>query len=92
MEYRHHKSIPMIVIVITLWPGTNLKSHIVIHSINSNMEMFNMIAFISGFQIVPFLKNDIQDMMPEILKNIKSKPNIIRDIFPTISALIHNNS
>ncbi len=92
MEYRHHKSIPMIVIVITLWSGTNLKSHIVIHTISSNMATFNMIAFISGFHIVPFLKNDIQDMMPEILKNIKSKPNIIRDIFPTISALIHNNS
>ena len=82
----------MIVIVITLWPWTNLKSHIVIHPINSNMEMFNTIAFISGFQIVPFLKNDIHEVMPEIFKKIKSSPNIIRTIFPTISALIHNNS
>ena len=56
------------------------------------MATFNMIAFISGFHIVPFLKNDIHEVMPEIFKKIKSSPNMIRFIFPTISALIHNNS
>ena len=78
--------------VITLRPGTNLKSHIVIHPISSNMETFNIIAFISGFHIIPFLKNDVHDMMPEIFKKIKSKPNIIRTIFPDVSDLIHKNS
>ena len=92
MENRHHKSAPVIVVVITLRPGNNLKLHIVIHAISNNMATFNMIAFISGFHIVPFLKNDIHDMMPEVFKKIKSSPNVIRVIFPTISALIHNNS